>query len=80
MKIVLKFRPDLPIRRYKEEIQMTIARYRELVGHPVWLYQVELIVLLAGKGKRVTIAQFNCKNEEELRYATECCDYVLKGE
>lgn len=59
---------------------MTIARYRQLVGHPVWLYQVELIVLLAGKGKRVTIAQFNCKNEEELRYATECCDYVLKGE
>ena len=59
---------------------MTIARYRKLENHPVWLYQVELIVLLAGKGKRVTIAQFNCRNEEELRYATECCDYVLKGE
>ena len=59
---------------------MTIARYRELTGHPVWRYQVELIVLLAGKGKRVKIAQFNCKNEEELKFATECCDYVLKGE
>ena len=59
---------------------MTIARYRELTGHPVWRYQVELIVILGAKGKRVTIAQFNCATENELKFATECCDYVLKGQ
>lgn len=57
---------------------MTIARYRELVGHPVWKYSVELIVL--SNGKRVKIAEFNCKNDEELAFATDCCDHVLKGE
>ena len=59
---------------------MTIARYKELIGHPVWRYHVELIVCLPAKGKRIKIAEFNCATEDELKFATECCDYVLKGE
>lgn len=57
---------------------MTIARYRELVGHPVWLYNVEIIVIT--NGKRIRIAEFNCKDEKELKFATECVDYLIKGE
>lgn len=57
---------------------MTIARYKQLVGHPAWLYTVELIVIT--NGKRVKIAEFNCKDEDELKFATDCVDYVIKGE
>jgi len=79
MKISLKFLKNVPIRRYKGETTMTIARYIEL-NHPHWKYRVELIVILGSKGKRVKIAEFNCVTDKELEYATECCDYVLKGE
>lgn len=55
-----------------------IARYRELEGHPVFKYNVEIIVLT--NGKRVKIAEINCKDETELRQATEWVDFTLKGE
>jgi len=42
------------------------------------LYTVELIVIT--NGKRVKIAEFNCKDEDELKFATDCVDYVIKGE
>lgn len=54
---------------------MSIARYRKLLGHPAWKYQVELIVY--HNGHRTKIAQFNCATEEELKFATDCCDYVI---
>lgn len=57
---------------------MTIARYRKIENHPTWLYSVELLVQT--NGKIVKIAEFNCASEQELKYATECCDYVLRGE
>jgi hypothetical protein len=57
---------------------MTIARYRKLEGHPAWLYTIELLVQT--NGKLITIAEFNCATEEELKFATECCDYVIAGE
>ena len=57
---------------------MTIARYKTLDGHPVFKYSVELLVQT--NGKLITIAEFNCATEEELKFATECCDYVLRGE
>lgn len=55
-----------------------IARYRELEGHPVFKYNVEIIVLT--NGKRISIGGFNCRTEEEFRQATEWCEYVLRGE
>jgi hypothetical protein len=55
-----------------------IARYKELTGHPVFKYSVEIIVLT--NGKRVKIAEINCKDETELAQATEWVDYTLKGE
>jgi hypothetical protein len=57
---------------------MTIARYRKIANHPAWLYNVELIVIV--NGKRITIAEFNCTNERDLHYATECCDYVISSD
>ena len=57
---------------------MTIARYRELIGHPYYMYSVELIVLT--NGKRIKIAEINCKDDEDLAQATEWCEFVLKGE
>jgi hypothetical protein len=57
---------------------MCIARYKELDGHPVFKYNVEIIVLT--NGKRVKIAEINCKDEAELRQATEWVDFTLKGE
>ena len=57
---------------------MIIARYKELTGHPVYRFNVEVIVI--SNGKRITIAEFNCATEEELKFATDCCDYAMKGE
>ena len=54
---------------------MSIARYTKLHGHPVWMYNVELIVY--HRGKRTKIAEFNCRDDRELKFATECCDYVI---
>ena len=58
---------------------MTIARYKQLDGHPVWLYTVELLVQTRD-GTFTKIAEFNCKDEDELKFATDCVDYVRKGE
>jgi hypothetical protein len=55
-----------------------IARYKELEGHPVFKYNVEIIVLT--NNKRVKIAEINCKDEAELAQATEWVDFTLKGE
>lgn len=55
-----------------------IARYRKLDGHPAYLYNVEIIVLT--NGKRVKIAEINCKDDAELAQATEWTDFVLKNE
>ena len=55
-----------------------IARYRELEGHPVFKYNVEIIVLT--NGKRVKIAEINCKDETELAQATEWVDFTLQGD
>jgi len=57
---------------------MTIARYKTLVGHPAWLYTVELLVQT--NGKLIKIATINCKDDEELAQATQWVDHVLKGE
>lgn len=57
---------------------MCIARYRKLENHPEWLYQVELLVLT--NGKRVSIGGFNCRTEEELKQATEWCEFVIRGD
>jgi hypothetical protein len=57
---------------------MTIARYSKLNNHPVFLYTVELIVVV--NGKRIKIAEFNCETYKDLEYATDCCDYVIAGE
>ena len=57
---------------------MIIARYKELTGHPAYKYTVEVIVI--SNGKRITIAEFNCATEDELKFATDCCDYAMKGE
>lgn len=56
---------------------MTIARYRELLGHPYYKYEVELIVL--SNGKRIKIAAINCRDDDELAQATEWVEFVLKG-
>jgi hypothetical protein len=57
---------------------MTIARYRKLNNHPVFQYNVELIVVV--NGKRIKIAEFNCKTDKDLEYATDCCDYVISSD
>lgn len=56
----------------------TIARYRELEGHPFFQYNVELIVI--SKDRRIKIADINCKDDEDLAQATEWCEFVLKGD
>ncbi|NBX18980.1 MAG: hypothetical protein EBR09_16645, partial [Proteobacteria bacterium] len=55
-----------------------IARYKELEGHPVFKYNIEIIVLT--NGKRVKIAEINCKDETELAQATEWVDFTLRGD
>ncbi len=57
---------------------MTIARYRELLGHPYYKYEVELIVLT--NGKRIKIASLNCRDDDELAQATEWVEFVLRGD
>ena len=57
---------------------MVIARYKELTGHPAFQFNVEIIVVT--NGKRVRIAEFNCKDEKELKLATDRVDYLIKGE
>jgi hypothetical protein len=56
----------------------TIARYKELEGHPFFQYNVELIVL--SNGKRIKIAEINCKDDKDLAQATAWCEFVLKGD
>ena len=78
-KILLKYLEKIPIGYIKQgRTNMIIARYRELTEHPVYRFNVEVIVI--SNGKRITIAEFNCATEEELRFATDCCDYAMKGE
>jgi hypothetical protein len=57
---------------------MTIARYTELFDHPYWKYRVELLVKT--NNKFIKIAEFNCRSEDELRFATDCCTYTIKGD
>lgn len=57
---------------------MTVARYTELFDHPYWKYHVELLV--QNNGKFIKIAEFNCRTDEELDYATDCCTYAIKGD
>jgi len=56
----------------------TIARYRELTGHPAFKYSVELIVL--SKGRRIKIAEINCKDDEELAQATDWVEFTLRSD
>jgi hypothetical protein len=56
----------------------TIARYKELEGHPFFQYNVELIVL--SNGKRIKIAEINCKDDKDLAQATAWCEFVLRGD
>ena len=61
------------IARYKENSpETTIGKY--------YKFSVEIFVIVASKNKRVQIAAINCKDEEELKFAAECCDYLVKGE
>jgi len=57
---------------------MVIARYKELTGHPAFQFNVEIIVLT--NGKRIKIAEINCKDDTELAQATEWVDFTLRGE
>jgi hypothetical protein len=63
---------------------MVIARYKEnspdsRIGK-YYKYSVEIFVLLGAQGKRVCIGGFNCKDEAELKSATDTVDYLVKGD